>query len=177
METDAKAGDKLKRKLLFSPFCQYSGSNDSSYLNHIVCMCYNVSYGHGNCLKEVFPSKQQLKAHMRCCKGLRVEAVKEKPATSHAKEASSSSPKKMKHQTKSQQSHSQPDSQTLLPTSSQVSSRTSPCCSGCNKKKTTTTTPTKPHSSGKESGEKCSFSHKHSSKKHKSDKHQKKKKE
>ena len=44
METDAKAGDKSKRKLSFCPFCQYSGSNNQSYLNHIICAYYNVSY-------------------------------------------------------------------------------------------------------------------------------------
>ena len=112
METDAEAGDKSKRKLSFCPFCQYSGSNNLSYLNHIICTHYDVSYGCRKCLKEVFPSRQQLKVHMRHCKGLKVEAVKEKPATNHAKGASSSSssPKKKKHQTKSQQSDLQLDS-------------------------------------------------------------------
>ena len=119
METDTKASDKSKRKLSFCPFCQYSGSNNLSYLNHIVCTHFNTSYGCRKCLKEVFSSRQQLKAHMRCCKGLKVEVVKKKPTTSHAKGASSSpSPKKKKHQTKSQQSDTQPDCQTLLLTSS-----------------------------------------------------------
>ena len=58
METDAKAGDKLKRQLSFCPLCQYLGSNDLPYLNDIVCVHYNVSYGCGKCVKEVFPSRQ-----------------------------------------------------------------------------------------------------------------------
>ena len=128
-------------------------------------------------MKEVFPIGQQLKVHMKCCKGLKVEAVKEKPATSCAKGASSSSSssKKKRHQTKSQQS----DSQTLSPMSSLVSSRTSLHHSGCDKPKAAATTPKKSHSSSKDSGEKHSLSHKHPSKKHKvhkPDKHPKKKK-
>ena len=38
METDAETGDKSKRKLSFCLFCQYLGSNDQSYLNHIICV-------------------------------------------------------------------------------------------------------------------------------------------
>ena len=126
-------------------------------------------------MKEVFPSRQQLKAHMRHCKGIRVEVVKEKPPTSHTKGVSSTSQKKKKHHAKSQQADLKPDSQTPL-TSTPVGSCTSPCHSRCNKKKPTTATLTESHSSSKESEEKCSLSHKHSSKKHKSEKHQKKKK-
>ena len=80
---------------------------------------------------------------MKCCKGLKAEAAKEKPATSNTKEASSSSSssKKKKNQTKSQQSDLQPDSQTLLSMNSQASSCKSPCHSGCNKPKTAMATP------------------------------------
>ena len=179
METDAEVGGKTKRKLLFCPFFQYSGSNNPSYLNHIICMHYNASYGCRKCLKEVFPTGQWLTLHIKCCKGLKTEAAEDKPATSHAKGTSSSSSrsKKKKHQTKSQQSDSQQDSQTLLPTSSQVSLHMSPCCSGHDKKKTVATTPKKSQSSSKDLGGKCSSNHKHPSKKHKvhkSDKQQKK---
>ena len=152
METDAEAGDKSKRKLLFCPFCQFLCSNDQSYLNHIICMHYNVSYGCGKCMNDVFSSGQQLKGHIKCCKGHKAEAAKEKPATSHTKGASSSSSsKKKKHQTKSQQSDSQLDSQTLLLTRSQASSCMSLHCSRCDKKKTATATPKKSHSVGKDS--------------------------
>ena len=180
METDAEAGGKTKRKLSFCPFCQYPGSNDPSYLNHIICTHYNVSYGCRKCLKEVFLTGQWLTVHIKCCKGLKTEVAEDKPATSCAKGASSSSSsKKKKHQTKIQKSDSQPDSQTLPPTSSKASSRMSPHCSGHDKKKTATPTTKKSHSSRKDSEEKCSSSHKCTSKKHmahKSDKHQKKKK-
>ena len=181
METDAEASGKTKEKLSFCPFCQYSGSNDSSYLNYIICVHYNASHGCGKCLKEVFPTGQWLRVHMEHCKGLKVEAAKDKPATSHAKGASSSSSnskKKKKHQTKSQQPDLQPDSQTLPPTSSKASSHISPHHSGHDKPKIAATTPKKSHSSSKDSGEKHSLSHKYPSKKHKlhkSDKHQKKK--
>ena len=164
METDAKASGKTKRKLSFCLFCQYMGSNDPSYLYHIICAHYNVSYGCGNSLSKVFPTGQWLTMHMKCCKGLATDGVKEKPATSHAEGApscSSNSKKRKKHKTKSQQPDLQQDSQTLLPTSSQASLHTSPSRSRCTKKKTAATTPKKSHSSGKDLGEKHSSSHKH----------------
>ena len=34
-------------KLSFCPFCAYAGGNDLSYLNHIIIVHYNVSYGCG----------------------------------------------------------------------------------------------------------------------------------
>ena len=183
METDAEASGKTKQKLSFCLFCQYLGGNDLSYLNHIVCMHYNVSYGCRKCLNEVFTTGQQLTMHMKQCKGLTMGGVKEKPATSHAEGAPSSSTnskKKKKHKTKSHQQDSQQDSQTLPPTSSQVSLHMSLHHSRCKTKKAAAaTTPKKSHSSGKDLGEKHPLSHKHSSKKgqtDKSDKHQKKKK-
>ena len=177
---DAEASGKTKWKLLFCPFCQHSGSNDLSYLNHIICMHYNANYGCGKCLDEVFITRQQLSKHMKGCKGLMTDEV-EKPTFSCVKGASSSSSgskKKKKHKAKSQPYNLQQDSKTLLPTSSQVSSHTSPCHSEHTKKKTAAATPMKSHSSGKDSGEKCPLSQKHSSKKdqmHKSDKCKKKK--
>ena len=75
-----------------------------------VCWC-------GKCLTEVFPTGQWLTVHKKHCKGLKMEAAKEKPATSHTKVAASSSSdskKKKKHKTKSHQPDLQLDSQTLL---------------------------------------------------------------
>ena len=97
-----------------------------------------MSYECRKCLNEVFLTGQWLKAHIKHCKGLKTEAAKEKPATSYAKRASSSSSnskKKKKHKAKSQQPDLQPDSQTLPPTTSQVSSCRSPHCSGCKSQK------------------------------------------
>ena len=65
METDAEAGGKTKRKLSVCPFYQYFGSNNLSYLNHIICAHYNVSYGCGKCLNKVFPTGQWLTVHIK----------------------------------------------------------------------------------------------------------------
>ena len=47
METKVEAGSKSTWKL---SFCQYSGSNDQSYMNHIICGHYNANYGCCKCL-------------------------------------------------------------------------------------------------------------------------------
>ena len=56
-------------KLSFCPFCAYVGGNDLSYLNHIIIMHYNVSYGCGRCLKQAFISSLVLHTHKRCASG------------------------------------------------------------------------------------------------------------
>ena len=38
-------------------------------MNHIISTHYNVAYGCGICLKEVFLSGQQLKTHIKVCMG------------------------------------------------------------------------------------------------------------
>ena len=65
-----EVGDWPRQKLSFCPFCQYSGSNDQSYLNHIMCAHYCANYGCGKCLDAVFTSRQRLSRHMKKCKGL-----------------------------------------------------------------------------------------------------------
>ena len=57
-------------KLLFCPFCAYAGGNDLSYLNHIIIMHYNASYGCGKCLKQAFISSSALHIHKKVCLGL-----------------------------------------------------------------------------------------------------------
>ena len=52
----------------------YLGSNDPSYMNHIICGHYNVNYRCGKCLNKVFTTGQPLKVHMKVCKGLPKEA-------------------------------------------------------------------------------------------------------
>ena len=54
-------------KLSFCPFCAYAGGNDLSYLNHIIIMHYNASYGCGRCLKQVFISSLALHTHKKVC--------------------------------------------------------------------------------------------------------------
>ena len=60
---------KPVKKLSFCPFFLYHGSNDISYMNHIVSTHYNAAYGCGKCLKLVFLSGQQLKMHLKVCAG------------------------------------------------------------------------------------------------------------
>ena len=67
--------DKLV-KLLFCPFCAYTGGNDISYLNHIIIVHYNASYGCGKCLKQAFMSSSALHNHKKVCLGF----ITKKPA-------------------------------------------------------------------------------------------------
>ena len=60
---------KLVRKLSFCPFCLYHGSNNLSYMNHIMVMHYNAAYGCGKCLKVVLLMGQMLKSHLKSCAG------------------------------------------------------------------------------------------------------------
>ena len=82
MEPKADAAGKAIKKLSFYPFCMYSGSNDPSYMNHIICSNYNANYGCWKCLKEVFTTRQLLKNHMKVCKSLPKEATNEASAGS-----------------------------------------------------------------------------------------------
>ena len=61
-------------KLSFCPICAYAGRNDLSYLNHIIIMHYNASYGCGKCLKQAFISSSALHTHKKVC--LRLTPVK-----------------------------------------------------------------------------------------------------
>ena len=54
-------------KMSFCPFCMYMGTNDLSYLNHIIIAHYNASYGCGKCLKQVFVSSSALHNHKKVC--------------------------------------------------------------------------------------------------------------
>ena len=56
-------------KLLFCPFCTYvgGGGNNLSYLNHIIIVHYNASYGCGKCLKQAFVSSSTLHNHKKVC--------------------------------------------------------------------------------------------------------------
>ena len=56
-------------KLSLCPFCTYVGGNDLFYLNHIIIAHYNVSYGCGQCLKQVFVSSLVLHTHKKVCLG------------------------------------------------------------------------------------------------------------
>ena len=69
LETKPDMNGKSIRKLSCRPFCLYHSSNNISYMNHIAVAHYNMAYGCGKCLKKVFLSGQQLKMHLKVCKG------------------------------------------------------------------------------------------------------------
>ena len=52
------------------PFCAYTVQNDPAYLNHIVCVHYDASFGCGSCLSAVTSSVQKMKEHIKECPGL-----------------------------------------------------------------------------------------------------------
>ena len=149
----------------------YSGSNDPSYMNHIICGHYNTKYGCRKCLKEVFTTGQLLKAHMKVCKGLPKEAVDE-AFTGDVDHTHISQEKK-----KCTSKDPSPNSQPCPPQSYQESFKASPCWSQCAKKKPALT-PKRSDSSHRE--EEHSSHHKHcsedkSSEKSSADKHSPKK--
>ena len=56
-------------KMSFCPFCAYVGANNLSYLNHIIIVHYNTSYGCGKCLKQALMSSSALHNHKKVCLG------------------------------------------------------------------------------------------------------------
>ena len=114
MQMEKEPSDQPSQKLSVCPFCQYSGSNDQSYLNHIMCVHYCANYRCRKCLDAVFTSRQQLSRHMKKCKGLTTDRVKGKPSPSHVKGMSPLSSKKKKHKKKKSHGNSQSDSQKNL---------------------------------------------------------------
>ena len=73
-------------KMLFCPFCMYMGANDLSYLNHIIIVHYNTSYGCRKCLKQAFVSSSALHNHKKVC----LRFTKKPAAGSDSKPSSSS---------------------------------------------------------------------------------------
>ena len=74
-------------KLSFCPFCTYTGggSNNLSYLNHIIIVYYNASYGCGKCLKQAFMPSSALHNHKKVC----LRFVTKKPAAGSGSKPSS----------------------------------------------------------------------------------------
>ena len=101
MELKPDAGRKAKKKLSFCPFCLYNGSNNLSYMSHIMCRHYNANYGCGQCLKEVFTMGQQLKNHLKICMGFSkagTPSLSEKePMPQGSQESSQASPCHSQH--------------------------------------------------------------------------------
>ena len=70
LEGKGKIGSK---HLSFCPFCLYTGSNDKTYMNHIICGPYDAAYGCRKCLDKVTMSGQQMSSHFKHCKGLKMK--------------------------------------------------------------------------------------------------------
>ena len=62
--------DQPRMKTSFCPFCSYHCHNDSTFLNHIVSFHYDMGYGCGKCVEEVFITSQSFKVHFKECDGL-----------------------------------------------------------------------------------------------------------
>ena len=72
-------------KMSFCPFCAYVDMNDLSYLNHIIIVHYNASYGCGKCLKQAFMSSSALHNPKKVC----LRFAKKSAAGSNSKPSSS----------------------------------------------------------------------------------------
>ena len=62
--------DRHKPHMSCCLFCMYTIQNDPAYLNHIVCMHYDVNFACGTCLSAITSSGQQMKNHIKECSGL-----------------------------------------------------------------------------------------------------------
>ena len=96
MEPKSDMGRKATKKLSFCPFYLYQGSNDLSYMNHIMCGHYYANYGCGQCPKEVFTMGQQLKNHLKICTGFPKTSTpsspEKEPMPQDSQESSQASP-------------------------------------------------------------------------------------
>ena len=106
------------------------GENDLSYLNHIIIVHYNASYGCGKCLKKAFMSSSALHNHKKVCLGF----VTKKPAAGSHSKPSSSGGGDGSHSSSTRATPKKKDSK--IPTtdfqgsSAQPASQTMPCHSG-----------------------------------------------
>ena len=62
--------DQPRIKMSFYLFCSNHCHNDSTFLNHIMLFHYNVGYGCGKCVEEVFITSQSFKVHFKECDSL-----------------------------------------------------------------------------------------------------------
>ena len=70
MKCEDKSADQPRTKMSFCPFCSYHCHNDSTFLNHIVSFHYDVGYGCGKCVEEMFITSQSFKVHFKECDSL-----------------------------------------------------------------------------------------------------------
>ena len=63
-------------KTIVLPLLCLRGGNDLSYLNHVIIVHYNTSYGCGKCLKQAFILSSTLHNHKKVC----IRFITKKPA-------------------------------------------------------------------------------------------------
>ena len=61
---------QVSKAVVLPLLCLCRGGNDLSYLNHVIIMHYNTSYGCEKCLKQAFISSLVLHTHKKVCLGL-----------------------------------------------------------------------------------------------------------
>ena len=116
---------------MFCPFCAYlgGGGNYLSYLNHIIIVHYNASYGCGKCLKQAFVSSSAMHNHKKVC--IRFVAKKSaagsdgKPSSGGGGDGSHGGSTKATHKKDSKAPTADSQGCSTLP-----ASQTSPCRSG-----------------------------------------------
>ena len=120
-------------KMSFCPFCAYAGMNDLFYLNHIIIVHYNTSYGCGKCLKQAFMSSPAMHNHKKVCLGF----DKKSTAGSDSKPSSGSGGDSSQGSGSTRATPKKKDSK--APAADSWGSRTptalqmTPCCSRCDK--------------------------------------------
>ena len=75
MKCEDDPADQPRMKTSFCPFCSYHCRNDSTFLNHIVSFHYDVGYGCGKCVEEVFITSQSFKVHFKECNSLSCNSI------------------------------------------------------------------------------------------------------
>ena len=117
-------------KMSFCPFCAYAGVKDLSYLNHIIIVHYNASYGCRKCLKQAFVLSSALHNHKKVCLGF----DKKSTASSNSKPSSGSGSNDSQGGSSTRATPKKKDSKAPAANSQGSStppaSQTTPCCSG-----------------------------------------------
>ena len=89
--------NKHSTKLCFCPFCQYSITNDQSFLDHVMRAHYQANYGCRKCLGEVCGESQPMECHLQECKGLPDAAKSDSPCDKKASSAAKKAAHKQSH--------------------------------------------------------------------------------
>ena len=111
----------------------YTGANDLSYLNHIIIVHYNASYGCGKCLKQTFVLSSALHNHKNVYLGFN----KKSTTGSNSKPSSGSGGDGSQGGSSTRTTPKKKDSKALVAdsqgSSSPMASQMTQHCSGCDK--------------------------------------------